>query len=590
MVTGKPAFAGATISDVIAGVLEREPDWAALPEEAPESVRRVLRWALAKDPRQRLRDIADARLALETAAAVLPGAETRRSLRRQGITRAAWVAAVIVSAGVGAAISRAVRPAVSVAAGVSSQFAIPVGQTEVLPRNVAISPNGRFVAYLAGPPGNQKTYLRRIGEPESHVIAELPMQAPQPFFSPDSQWLAFFDAGKLKKLAVDGGSSIILAEAPTPRGGTWGTDGSIVFAPISRGGLMWIPPSGGPPRVLTTPNGDRGETSHRFPVFLPQSSTVLFVVAGTSDANALQAVSLDDPRVRLIMRGVVTNPRYLPTGHLAYLINEKLVAAPFDLQTLQLAGASITLAERVNSFAFSDEGTLVYSESTLADTRVSTPVWTARDGAVTPLPLPPAIYDHPRISPDGRSIVVQKAMLPAGSGDLWVYDTTRETLTKFTLTARNNWPVWTPDGKRLIYGSNRPDTQWDIVEKPADGSGPERMLLARPLTQIPRAVSPTGDTVVFEETYADRANTLWQMPLREIGEPHPLFDRAGEMMPTFSPTDAGSRTCPLNRHATRCTSGLAPTRGAHGRFPTTAASNPFGRRAAVNCSTEPTTR
>ena len=399
---------------------------------------------------------------------------------------------------------------------------------------MAISPDGRFVAYLAGRRGNQQIYLRRIGEAESRVIAELPMQAPQPFFSPDSQWLAFFDAGKLKKMAVEGGSSIILAEAPTPRGGTWGTDGSIVFAPISRGGLMWIPPDGGPPRVLTTLDGGRGETSHRFPEFVPQSSTVLFVVETASDSDrSLQVVSLGDRRVTLIMQGAVTNPRYVRTGHLAYLINEKLVAAPFDLQTLQRTGAPVTLVERVNSFSFSDEGTLVYSESILGNIRVSTLVWAARDGAVTPLPLPPAIYDHPRISADGRRIVVYKEL--AGDRNLWVYDTTRDTLSKFTLTFSNDWPVWTPDGKRLIYASNRPDTQWDIVEKPADGSGPERMLLTRPLTQIPRAVSPTGDTLVFEETYADRANTLWQMPLGGTGEPHPLFDRAGEMMPAFSP-------------------------------------------------------
>jgi serine/threonine-protein kinase len=351
------------------------------------------------------------------------------------------------------------------------------------PRNVAISPDGRFVAYLAGPPGHQKTYLRRIGELESQVIAELPMQAPQPFFSPDSQWLAFFDAGKLKKLAVDGGSPITLAEAPTPRGGTWGTDGSIVFAPISRGGLMWIPPSGGPPRVLTTPNGDRGETSHRFPAFLPQSSMVLFVADGTSDSNSLQAASLGDPRSRLIMRGAVTNPRYLPTGHLGYLINEKLVAAPFDRQTLQLTGPPNHAGRACQLVCVLRRGhaglqRVNAGQHTCVHPGVDRARWRSHAVALASGELQSPAHLSRRPQHRRAEGTCRRRKLVGVRHDA-------RHLTKFTLTDATNWPVWTPDGKRVIYGSNRPDTQWDIVEKPADGSGPERTLLARPLTQIP---------------------------------------------------------------------------------------------------------
>jgi len=136
------------------------------------------------------------------------------------------------------------------------------------------------------------------------VISELPMQAPQPFFSADSQWLAFFDAGKLKKMPVEGGSPVTLAEAPTPRGGTWISDGSIVFTPVSRGGLMWLPASGGPPQPLTLPDEKRGETSHRQPTFLPQTRTVLFVTEYSApDERSLQAVSLDTKEIRSVSPG-----------------------------------------------------------------------------------------------------------------------------------------------------------------------------------------------------------------------------------------------------------------------------------------------
>src|SRR4030095_8676566 len=220
---------------------------------------------------------------------------------------------------------------------------------------------------------------------ESRVISELPMQAPQPFFSADSQWLAFFDAGKLKKMPVESGSPVTLAEAPTPRGGTWISDGSIVFTPVSRGGLMWLPASGGPPQPLTLPDEKRGETSHRQPTFLPQTRTVLFVTEYSApDERSLQAVSLDTKEIRSVSSGGAVLPRYVPTGHLAQLNDGQPGVPPFDPTTLRFTGPPVTLFEDVNSFSFSNEGTLVYSESPAYNVRTSTLVWTNREGSVNP--------------------------------------------------------------------------------------------------------------------------------------------------------------------------------------------------------------
>ena len=541
MLTGKAPFSGPTTSDIVAKVLEREPDWTLLPEAVPEAMQRVLRWALVKDVHRRLRHIGDAILELEASTVSTSRPETKPTWRRWPVV-AALVGAAMIGASIGAIGGRWLQPSPANATRATSRFAIPVAPLEVIPQRVAISPDGRYIAYLAGPPDHQKTYLRHLDDRESRVISEVPMQAPQPFFSPDSQWLAFFDANKLKKMPVGGGSVITLAEAPTPRGGTWIDDGSIVFAPVSRGGLMWLPANGSSPQTLTSPDEKRAETSHRYPVFVPHSRVVLFVAESSGPTGrSLQAISLDTKAIRVVNTGDGQAPQYVPTGHLAQLIDDRLVLTPFDASALRVTGPPVTLLEHVDSYSFSDEGTFVYSEAPDYDTRVSTLVWTRRDGTTTPLPLPAAVYDHPRLSADGRRIVLHRAdarvrgsALRASAG-LWLYDVTRETLSKLTNGA-DDWPSWTADGTSIIYGSNRPRTVWDVLVVPVDGSAPSRELLARPLVQIPRAVSPTGDVLIYQEQYADRPSALWRLPLRGTGEPRPLFDTgAGEMMPTFSP-------------------------------------------------------
>ena len=543
MLTGKSPFSGPTTSDIVAKVLEREPDWSLLPEAVPEAMHRVLRWALVKDVHRRLRHIGDAILELESSPSSTPRPDTTAAWRRWPVI-AALVGAAMIGVIIGAVVGgRWLRSQPAPATRASSRFAIPVAPLEVIPQNVAISPDGRYLAYLAGPPAHQKTYLRQVNDRESRVISEVPMQAPQPFFSPDSQWVAFFDANKLKKMPVGGGSSIILAEAPTPRGGAWIDDGTIVFVPVSRGGLMLISADGGSPQVLTSPDETRGETSHRQPVFLPESRTVLFVAESGPAGRSLQAVSLDTKTIRILNSGEGLLPSYLPTGHLAQVIEGRLVVTPFDGKALRFTGPPVTLLEDVNSFSFSNEGTLVYSEAPAYNTRVSTVVWTTRDGSTTSLPLPPAIYDHPRASADGRKIVIHRvdgrvvsgSGLPA-SGGLWLYDIARETLSKLTYGTADDWPVWTADGTSIIYGSNRPRTLWDVLEAPIDGSAPAKELVTLPLIQIPRAASPTGDALIYQEQYADRPSALWRLPLRGTAEPRPLFGAsAGEMMPTFSP-------------------------------------------------------
>jgi hypothetical protein len=284
MLTGRRAFAGDTVSDTIARILQGEIDWSALPATLPDGVRRVLVRSVVKDPRHRLRDIADARLELEETLAAAPPRSLPPATRTA--SRAAvfvgFAAALIAIAAIGSLAawrySRRSDPMPQPVA----VLTVALGANESFARDVAVSPDGAYVAYNAGPPGDDKTYLRALSERQSRVVAELPMSAP--FFSPDSEWLGIFDAGKLKKIPVKGGSAVVLADAPAPRGGAWAGDGSIVFAPAARTGLMLVPPSGAP-RALTTPDPARGETSHRQPAFLPGSRTVIFTAEGTTTRN-----------------------------------------------------------------------------------------------------------------------------------------------------------------------------------------------------------------------------------------------------------------------------------------------------------------
>jgi serine/threonine protein kinase len=529
MLTGQSPFTGATVTETFGNILERDPDWNLLPSAIPAGVLQVLRWTLDKDPKRRLRDIADARVQLEatSSAETQPQPATPLRATRRWRNPVAWASSLALVAAIGVLSGRYLRPSPEPSHSMA-RFTLSVGPAEESARNVAISSDGKYIAYIAGPAGFPKIYLRDVADRESRVISELPGGG-NVFFSPDSQWCAFFETGKLKKISVHGGSSIALADASAPRGGTWGADGSIVFAPVARGGLMWLPPSGGSPETLTTPDPTRNENSHRWPSFLGDTRTVVFDAENERGGSALIAVSLETKVMRVLLKTAATVPRYVSTGHLAYRDGNKLVAVPFDLKTVAVTGPPASLLAGVDSFAFSSDGTLVYSAAEPGQAQ-GLLVWAKRDGTVDPLPLPPGLYQLPRISPDGTRIVFYGA-----DRSLWLYDVPRGTMARYTF-AYENWPLWTPDGKKIIYGSNRTGTQWDIFSKGADGNTVEQPLVSRQLTQIPRAISPDGNILVFDEADPVSALTLMQMPMRENAAASPLFEKSsGEMMPSFSP-------------------------------------------------------
>lgn len=482
LLTARQAFPGETASDTIASVLEREPDWQALPAATPAKIRDLLQRCLRKDSQHRLRDIGDARIEIEEALAA-PAAKERSApgngvgARWKGVLL--WGVPVLLLAAVtSVAIWNRKSSALRASAPVSRiAIALPPGQPLVgleMDTSVALSPDGTHLAYAARESNTQQLYLRSLEGLEAKPIPGTE-GATSPFFSPDGKWLGFFAGGKLKKVSVSGGEALTLCDAPDSRGASWGSQGMIVFAPTRASALQIVSDAGGAPRPVTEIAKD--EDSHRWPEFLPGGEAVLFA-AYYSGANwnsaqiAVQSLRTDERR-NLIRGG--THPHYAASGHLVYAQGGNLMAAAFDLRRLGVTGAAAAVVEGVlqstfsgaAQYSFSATETLVYVPGSDQATQRRL-VWVSRSGVEQPLAAPTRAYRGPRLSPDGRQVAVA---VEGQETEVWLYDVSRETLTRLTFQRGTSYnPVWTPDGKRITFNITS-GPQGGIYWLRADGSG-----------------------------------------------------------------------------------------------------------------------
>lgn len=465
----------------------------------------------------------------------------------------------VLSAAAGAMVVWNARPVIPVAPQPVGRFVIPLGSGERLTGDAQLSPDGAYLAYSSGRPGAFKLYLRDLAEVDTKPKQEFE-GGTGPFFSPDSQWLGFFADGKMKKASVHGGALITLADAPSNRGASWGDDGWIVFTPIGRSGLFRVPANGGPTEILTTPEPERMETSHRSPQSLPGGKAVLYEARGETEANsAISVFSLANRQSRvLIDSGTPHRPHYVSTGHLVYLHLGTLMAAPFDLDRLELTGIPVPVVEDVATYDFSNAGTLVYAPRISSGASpAATLVWVNRQGVVEPVRTPPKNYLHPRLSPDERSIVVE--ITSGTDSNLWVYDLARDRSRRLTFEGRNLWPVWTQDNLRVIYGSNKTGTTWDIYWKPADGTGTEEALLIKPLMQLPHTLSRNGRVLALTEVSPASIDT-WLFSMKDRTTSGPF---AKAIAPTLSPD--GRWVAYASNESGRYEIYVRPTSGAAGK-------------------------
>ena len=530
MLSGTATFSGATASDILAAVLTGEPNWTALPASTPPNIRRLLQRCLTADSRQRLRDIGDARIELAedlaTESDALAASATPR-LRHAAI----WVAMVVLGVLAGSLATWRFRPP-SVAPAETSRFAIPLPPGEQLTTGspaVAVSRDGRYVAFNTIRKGRESLYLRELADPEPRLIIQDGGQ--YPFFSPDSQWLGFFEGGKLRKIAVRGGPSVVVADAPDSRGASWGDDGSIVFAPQARTSLVRVSANGGTVAAITSLETAHGETSHRTPELLPGAHAMVYCSEGSTYADgAIVAYSLDTKERHVLVPGG-SQPQYAPSGHLFYRLGGQLMAVPFDVNGLQPTGPPIQVLGAVQSFDITDTGTLVYSSPR---DQATTLAWVDRHGVPQELPAPPQEYGLPRLSPDGGRIAMW--ITQGTDRNIWVYDIARDALTRLTFEGSNGWPAWHPDGRKIFYASLRPGADWGIFSKPSDGSGADERVFVHANAAIPRDISPDGQWLAFDLANPETASDIW---LWRLGEQRPLrafaTGRANERLPVFSP-------------------------------------------------------
>ncbi len=486
MLTGKRAFGGDDVTDTLAEIIKGEPDWSALPSDTPSAVQKLIVWCLKKDRKERAPDIAVARFeignALTSPAVMQPGAsDAPRNTPRSAVWQAAAVLFLMSTVALGTFAY--FRQTSNAAETIRFSFQPPDGWS--VPSDItgglsvlAVSRDGRRIAFVA----QQKGGKRLLWVRQLDVLAAQPLtgtdEATSPFWSPDGRYLGFFADGKLKKIAATGGPAIPLCDAPDNRGGTWNQDGVIIFSPGVDRGLLKVSAAGGVPvPVSVLPNGELG---HGRPMFLPDGRHFLYrLTAFATDSIAERPIYVSELGAdgRTVLLKSDTGNFFYSNGHLLFLRGTTLMAQPFDVRRLELVGEPFPIAEQVrvatnfNVFAASESGLVVYQSASVST--LSQLTWFDRSGKQTEVVGEPGTYRSPRLSPDGKRVVVESTD-SSSNRDLFVIDLARQMSTRFTFDAvPDNGPVWAPDGSRIAWVSGRL-----LLQKSSSGGEKDATLAA----------------------------------------------------------------------------------------------------------------
>jgi hypothetical protein len=433
LLTGKKPFAGDSVVETLGAVINKEPDWSAVPERA----RRLLEWCLEKDRKQRLQAIGDARRILEEVPETAPAVAPRSRFGMWPAVAAGILAVLAAVAGLGwwrAARPPELKPLVHLEVDLGADVSLPVGDSQA--QTVVLSPDGTRLVYVSGTP--QRLFTRRLDHAKA---TELPGTegAGDPFFSPDGQWVGFFTNTRLNKISVDGGASVAVADVPVPSGASWGADGNIVVGGVLSHGLRLVPQGGGAPAPLTQLAA--GELAHVDPQILPGGKAVIFVALNASaegDKVTIEALMLAGHRRKVLVRGGLS-PHYLPSGHLIYSNQGTLFAIAFDPERLETYGSAVPILDDVEhnletyaplALTSSRAGTLLYRRSAGVDARgpLMTFQWLDPTGKMEPLLAKPGNYADPRLSPEGKRLAL--LLTDGASRDVWVYDPQRDSMTR----------------------------------------------------------------------------------------------------------------------------------------------------------------
>ena len=561
MLTGRRLFQAPTVSDTLASVLMKDTEWGELEGELPSPILRLLQRCLQRDARARLQAIGEARIALEefladpdaataeTAAVESAPAKPRSSLLRQA---ALWLA-------LGAVLGSLTMvwvgwdPRTETAAETLHYSIQPLEGTIAGTEDtngLDISRDGRQIVYVGTEPEGSGTllYLKTDAEADPRVIPETE-GARSPFFSPDGQWVAYFTDGELRKLSLLGGSPISLAPTRDRRGGVWHPDGTLYFVGHSSAPLSKISDSGGEVTSVTKLDEERLERTHRWPSLVPGGEAILF----TSDTHEsteyyddarIEAVVLATGERRVVLEGS-SRAVAIHSGRLIFARDGSLFQVPFDLDSLQVTGPPQLAVQGVLTvvvsgavqFAIADNGAIAYvpGEKT---TEIFDLVWVTAEGVTETASSERGVYFQSSLSPQGDRAVLTSSTRDAQ--DLWILDMERGSLSRFTFEASNSDPIWTPDGRGIVFGSNRDGTHVKPYLKAADGIGESRLLWDSPDEAFPLDISPDARWLAVEfnryRTDQDQTTQIWIIDLTNEQEPFPFFeDRFRSRFAAFSP-------------------------------------------------------
>lgn len=534
MVTGQPPFHGESRSRLAAAILDSEPAAVSrIQPQVPAALERIIARCLAKDPEERWQSAADLATSLRWIAAEGPtstNATSAPALRRSNAACWVAVAAIAVAVVMGAVAWRRPLPEV------------PTVRLDVVtppttdPTSLALSPDGTALVFVAGAGADAQLWLRRLDQTTARPL-EGTSGATLPFWSPDSRSVAFFAAGKLKRVSAAGGMPQVVADAPNGQGGTWSRDDVILFGGAYKG-LRRVAATGGATAAVTTLKA--GEADHRFPEFLPDGRHFLFFVQSSPELQGTYFGSLDAPMPRRLM-STDHQANYVAPGYLLTVQAGVLLATRFDADSGALLGPPIPVAqdlgsdEQANHSAFSASTTGLLAHRSIGLIRRQL-VWFDRRGVRGGSLGSSGDLYNPQLAPDGRHVAVVRN--DQGNQDIWLVDTSTGAESRFTFDAGiDGAAAWSPDGSRVVFGSNR-NGAFDLFEKPASGARDEKPLHASSRNKAPADWSANG-VLLFDSQDTTKGSgrwELWALPLNGDKEPFPFlqekFDVGGGQ---FSP-------------------------------------------------------
>jgi eukaryotic-like serine/threonine-protein kinase len=516
LLTGKSAFGRSSFTDTLAAVVDREPDWTALPSSTPPAIHRLLRRCLEKDPQRRLHDIADARIEIDDSRLTPVQAEPRvRKLRAHLV----W--AIMASLAAGAIAATAVvlwrrnAPADSVKTNRLPLFVPGVLTPQSAP---AVSPDGRRVAFVSTAASGQSVlWIRDLDSLEPRAIAGTE-DAAHPFWSPDGEAIGFLAGGKVKRVNADGGGLLTLADTNNRSGATWSRRGVILFIPRP-GELATVPAAGG--AVTTVFKSDARVV---WPSFLPDGTHYLFLYQPPDPAaRGIYLASIDSAEKKLLLQSDF-RAAYARPGYLLFVRGETILAQPFDTERQELTGEAVAVSEGVwiaplagqASFSVSDAGVIAYVNSSFSDRELQ---WFDRTGRSMGSVGPPGRYGLlTQLAPDAKRVAVARGQM--GNEDIWSFEVADGSGSRLSLEpGSDTQPMWEASGKRMLYQTST-GSDIRVLVKDASGAGAPEMLASLDLAAHLWDWSRNGRFVIYSTFGKQRVSDLWVLPLTADRKPY----------------------------------------------------------------------